>query len=287
MSPARFIVPFGFEGAADRAARAFARSFAREGAELAIENVPGEGGLAGVRRANVLAAQSRAPVLLLATPSTHILLRLRLGPEAAPDGAFVPVLGLGVAPNVLLASPRLGVRSVDELIARAKTGELVYASAGAGQTIHVCTAFFCELAEIRMTHRPFDRGSAGAYAELVAGRVHVYFDNLLGCRDAIERGDAVPLAVSSARRSRLLPDVPTLAECGFPEHALDVWFGLFGAHLDGTSLGRAKAACADAELSAALAELGLSGGISGPEKLAGQVEASAPIWKRALRTAVS
>lgn len=279
-----FIVPFGRDGAADRAARAFAKVSLPLGSgrgSLVIENLPGAGGLRGVQRANSV-ARSGKPVLLLATPSTHILLAARLGAPAAPDRAFAPVLGLGSAPNVLLASPRLGVRTVAELIARARTDPLVYASAGAGQTIHACTALFCAQAGIAMTHRPYDAGSAAAYDDLIAGRVHVYFDNLLGCRDRIERGDAVPLAVSSTRRSRRLPEVPTLVECGFPDHALDVWLGVFGAHLDVEWRERAEGAGADKAFAEDLDALGLDGGPASGGELLECARQSGASWLRAL-----
>jgi tripartite-type tricarboxylate transporter receptor subunit TctC len=268
-------------GAAARAARGFARVLAGHGMAAAIENVPGEGGLAGVRRANALAREGREPVLLLATPSTHTLLAARLGPSAAPDAAFVPAAGLGCAPNVLLASPRLGVRSVEALVERARAGDLAYGSAGAGQTIHLCTEYLCRLAGIGMTHRPYEAGSAHAYGDLVAGNVHVYFDNLLGCRQAIARGDAVPLAISARERNALMPEVPTLAECGYPDHALDVWFGVFAAGL-ADDAPRMANAVKDPALAAALREVGLSGAILGPDALAAQVAAAASAWKRAL-----
>jgi len=245
------VVPFGREGAADRAARAFASALPAE-LQTVVEDIPGEGGLAGVRRANALAREGR-PVLLLATPSTHILLPERLGAAAAPDARFAPLADLGRAPNVLLVSPRLGVATLEQLVARAKREQLVYASAGTGQTIHLCTAYFCELAGVRMQHRPYDQGSAGAYADLIAGRVHVYFDNLLGCREFVARGDAVPLAVSARSRNRLLPEVPTLAECGYPAHALDIWFGVFGTTQDAILLRAIEGALASPALAAALA----------------------------------
>ena len=285
MPAARFVVPFGPGGAADRAARAVASALAGDAPAPEIENIPGGGGLAGVQRANALAAASRDPVLLLATPSTHILLPARLGAQAGPSAAFAPLLGLGSAPNVLLASPRLGVRSVAALVARARDGDLVYGSAGTGQTIHVCTALFCEQAGIRMAHRPFDAGSAGAYPELAEGRIHVFFDNLLGCREAVARGEAVALAVSAAVRSALLPGVPTLAECGFPAHALDVWFGVFGAGVDPAGRARVEAARVDRRLGAQLEALGLAGGLAGGEGLGSIVAASSVDWLAALRSA--
>ena len=281
----RFIVPFGREGAADRAARAFARALEGAGGAITLENLPGEGGLAGLRRANSLAAEAGDAVLLLGTPTTHLLLPGRLGADAAPDAAFVPLLGLGSAPNVLLASARLGVDSVAALVDRARGETLAYASAGAGQTIDVCTAYFCALAGIAMMHRPYDSGSVHAYADLAAGRVHVYFDNVLACREAIARGDVVPLAVSDRARSRLLPEVPTLAEAGFPEHALDVWFGVFGAAPPAGRIDRLDDAVADPGLAASLAAIGLSGGVSPGPALARQVLASAAGWRRALAAA--
>ncbi|HEX3096392.1 MAG TPA: tripartite tricarboxylate transporter substrate-binding protein [Usitatibacter sp.] len=278
----RFIVPFGRDGAADRAARAFADAFG--GVE--VENLPGEGGLAGVRCANSLAAEARGAVLLLGTPTTHILLPARSGRDAAPDAAFAPLAGLGSAPNVLLVSPRLGVATVDELLARARKETLLYASAGAGQTIHVCTEYLCALAGVRMMHRPYDSGSATAYGDLAAGRVHVYFDNLLGCRDFVARGDALALAVSATARNRILPDVPTLAECGFPDHALEIGFGVFGAGLDESQASRLETVRADPDLAEALERIGLSGGVMRANALAQQVEASAAAWRAALVAAI-
>lgn len=278
-----FVVPFGADGAADRAARAFARALPQSFG-VAVENVPGEGGLAGVRLASSIAREGK-PVLLLATPSTHVLLPARLGDSAAPDARFVPLASLGHAPNVLLASPRLAVHDVNALLERARRERLVYASAGTGQTIHLCTAYLCALAGIAMVHRPYDAGSVHAYEDLVAARVHVYFDNLLGCRDAIARGDAIALAISAKERNRLLPDVPTLAECGYPAHALAIWFGAFGAGLAQPVLDAVKSARANAPLRESLHALGLSGDVSDGASLAREIDESREGWGRALESA--
>jgi tripartite-type tricarboxylate transporter receptor subunit TctC len=153
----------------------------------------------------------------------------------------------------------------------------VYASAGEGQTIHVCSAYFCGLAGIEMTHRPYDGGSATAYADFIAGRVHMYFDSLLGCHDRIASGDALPLAVSSSRRSPVLPDVPTLAELGFPDHALDVWLGVFAANRASIPV-----LADDAALRSRLRALGLDGGPIGAGAFGLQVQDSQAGWKRGL-----
>jgi tripartite-type tricarboxylate transporter receptor subunit TctC len=278
----RFIVPFGFDGAADRVARAFALSLAA--GSVPVENVPGAGGLSGVERANALAA-AREATLMLATPTTHVLLPLRLGGEAAPSPAFTPLAGLGSAPNVLLVSTRLQVHDVRGLVERAKRERLTYASAGTGQTIHLCTALFCREAGVAMEHRAYDQGSAAAYAGIAAGRVHVYFDNVLACGEAIDSGLVVPLAVSAARRTARLPNVPTLVECGFPRHSLDIWFGVFGAHLDAAARREIDAARGDRALVSRLQACGLSGPVTSGAALAATIDASRAAWRMALEAA--
>lgn len=289
MPDLRFVVPFGRAGAADRAARAFAQSLSlprrREPSlDIEIENLPGAGGLRGVRRANTL-SRGGEPVLLLGTPTTHVLLAARLGEAEAPDEAFEPLLGLGSAPNVLLVSPMLAARSVAELVSCAREKPLTCASAGTGQTIHLCSALFCAQAGIRMAHRPYDGGSATAYDDLIAGRVHVFFDSLLGCRDRIAQGDAIALAVSSGKRSPQLPDVPTLIESGYPGHCLDVWLGVFGANLAEETRQAIDELHSDAALASSLQAIGLRGGPSSASTLRGEIVGSAPRWLEALAAA--
>lgn len=265
MASIAFVVPFGKDGAADRAARGWAgRPRAPQG--VRVENHPGAGGLLGVQRANAL-ARAGEPVLLLGTPSTHVLLPARLGEAGTLDPAFHPLAELPAGPNVLLVPPRLGVRDVAGLIRLARSRPLVYASAGAGQTIHLCTALFCVLAGVEMTHRPYEAGSEAPYADLEAGEVDVYFDNVLACGERIARGEVVALAVSAADRSALLPGVPTLVESGFPEHVLEVWLAVFGANLEPS----------------AMASLGSSPSESA--RLTRRVEESRPAWMRALASA--
>jgi tripartite-type tricarboxylate transporter receptor subunit TctC len=251
---------------------------------LTIENLPGAGGLAGVRRANDL-ARSGAATLLLGTPTTHVLLAARLGDGEAPDPLLHPLLGLGSAPNVLLASPALRVHTLAELIDEARRTRLTYASAGNGQTIHLCTALLCRQAGLTMTHRPYDGGSATAYADLVRGDVHVYFDSLLGCRERVAGGDAIALAVSAAQRSALLPLVPTLIESGFPEHSLEVWLGVFGANLPDATVDAIARLAGDTALAGQLQSLGLRDGPLAAAGLVSGMNESAEGWRKALAAA--
>ena len=295
MADIPFIVPFGRDGAADRAAWAYSDRFTHPatspraallravhgrkagtghlplapqgGSEpnLVIENHPGSGGLLGLQRASA-SARGGGPVLLLATPSTHILLPARVGSAAGLEQAFRPLIELGSGPHVLLVSPQLGTTNAAGLVERARAERLIYASAGAGQTGHVCAAYFCALAGISMAHRPYVEGSAAPYEDLKAGRVHAYFDNIIGCRDHVFHGEAIPLAISAAARIGEMPDVPTLAECGMPEHALDVWHAVFGANVDGATFQRLGA-----NEAAALA-------------LSHRIDRSRPAWLQALES---
>jgi len=276
---AAFVVPFGREGAADRAARAFVRAW--QGGALEVENVPGEGGLLGVRRANALAAAAQ-PAWLLSTPTTHVLLPARLGESAAPHASFEAVLGLGSAPNVLLVPARLGVGTLDELLALARRQRLTYASAGAGQTIDVCSRELLRRAGIAMAHRPYERGSVLAYAGLASGDADVYFDNLLGCSDRLASGEVRALAVSSAARSHLLPQVPALGE-RFAGYALDVWIGVFASGIEARDREDASALAKDARLRADLEALGLAGGPLPAAAFAAAVRESAEAWRQAAR----
>lgn len=243
--------------------------------EAAVENVPGAGGLRGLEHANGL-AQRGEPVLLLGTPTTHILLPAR--GKGGPDRRFAPLAGFGSAPNVLLVPPVLEVRDLAQLIARARRERLVYASAGAGQTIHVCSAHFCSLAGIAMDHREYAGGSATAYADFAAGRVHMYFENLLGCREHIASGAARPLAVSAPHRSRALPQVPTLAECGYPAHALDVWLGAFAANATPDT----SRAMSNGGFAARMQALGLEGGPLDGTAFMARIAGSRQAWNEAL-----
>jgi tripartite-type tricarboxylate transporter receptor subunit TctC len=115
--------------------------------------------------------------------------------------------------------------------------------------------------------------------------VQVYFDNLLGCRELVARGEAVPLAISARGRNHLLPDVPTLAECGYPQHALDIWFGVFGANLGAANADAIGSVRTRPALATALAAVGLSGEVADGPSLAREIDSSLDGWRRALRSA--
>jgi tripartite-type tricarboxylate transporter receptor subunit TctC len=140
---------------------------------------------------------------------------------------IVPVGLVGRVPNVLLVNPASGISSVADLIARAKAapGRLNYASNGNGTSLHLSAELFKVSSRTFITHIPY-RGAAAAVTALIAGEVDMMFENLPSVLGQIQGGRVKALAVTTARRSKALPDVPTLAEAGMADFDVSAWFGL-------------------------------------------------------------
>jgi tripartite-type tricarboxylate transporter receptor subunit TctC len=227
-APVRLVVPFGRDGASDWLARRVAAGLAqRWGHEVTVDNLPGDGAVAGMREAARAAPDGHT--LLFGTSTTHAIapaLRRDLGLD--PAAAFVPLALVGWAPNLLLVRSGLA-SSVTDLVALAHRApqRLRYASAGHGQTIHLCAALFAQRAGIELEHVPFPDGSIGGLRALAAGRVDLMFDNVLASLPALRNGEVDVLAVAGAFASSALPGVPTLEDAGVADAAADIWMGLF------------------------------------------------------------
>jgi tripartite-type tricarboxylate transporter receptor subunit TctC len=142
-----------------------------------------------------------------------------------PIGDFVPVALFGTQPNVLVASKQSGFKTVSDLVAaaKAKPDTLTFASAGIGSTSHMAGEKFRLAAKIDVRHVPFREGGL---AEVMAGRIDFYFLPLAAAASALTSGKLTVLAVSTAKRAALLPDVPTVAEAGYPSAESNFWVGL-------------------------------------------------------------
>jgi tripartite-type tricarboxylate transporter receptor subunit TctC len=140
---------------------------------------------------------------------------------------FAPVILAAGTPNLLVATPSLPVKSVQDLVklARSEPGKLNYASAGNGSSNHLSMELFRRIAGVDLVHVPY-KGSVPAVADLVGGQVDVMFDNVPNVLQQVNAGRLRALAVSSRQRSPLLPDVPTVAESGVPGFDVSVWFGV-------------------------------------------------------------
>lgn len=130
-------------------------------------------------------------------------------------------------PNVLLVNPKSGINSVAELLARARreTGKMNYASNGNGTSLHLSAELFKSTAGVFVTHIPY-RGAAAAVTGLMAGEVDMMFENLPSVLGQVQGGTVSALAVTTVRRSKVLPAVPTLVESGMPEFDVSAWYGV-------------------------------------------------------------
>jgi tripartite-type tricarboxylate transporter receptor subunit TctC len=196
------------------------------GQPIVVEARPGAGGVVGTE-----AAARSSPdgyTLFMANNSTHgsnPALYAKLSYDAVND--FAPITFVASVPYVLVVDPSLPVNSVQELIALAKSrpGKMNYASAGNGSTHHFCGELLKSMSGIEMIHVPY-KGSGPAIAGLLGGDVSLMFANVADIGSQIKGGKAKPLAVTTAQRSSMLPDVPTMAEAGLPEFEIQSWFGL-------------------------------------------------------------
>jgi tripartite-type tricarboxylate transporter receptor subunit TctC len=225
--PVRIVVPFAAGGTTDILARAIAQKLTESmGQPFIVDNRPGAAGNIGAE----LVAKS-APdgyTLLMGTVGTHAI-NAALYPKMPYDHVkdFQPVLLVAGVPNVLAVYPGVPANTVQELIAYAKAnpGKLNFASSGSGTSIHLSGELFKVATGAQMQHIPY-KGSAPALQDLVGGQVQLMFDNLPSALPLIKAGKLRALAVTSAARSPVLPDVPTVAESGLPGFEASSWFGL-------------------------------------------------------------
>nr|WP_302474580.1 tripartite tricarboxylate transporter substrate-binding protein [Roseococcus sp. MDT2-1-1] len=224
--PLRIIVPFGAGSTTDLLGRLVAQRLGEAlGQPVVVENRPGAGGNIGTE------AAARAPAdghtLLMGAASTNAINpSLYRSLRFDPIRDFAPVALVGLVTNVLVVPPSLPAASVPELIALARTRPLSFASGGAGGSIHLSGELFRTMAGLDMVHVPYN-GGAAALPDLLSGRVDLMFDGLPTSLPHIRAGRLRALGVTSAQRSPVLPDVPTVAEAALPGYEAEGWFGLF------------------------------------------------------------
>ncbi len=288
--PVTIIVPFVAGGTTDIMARLMADRLGNAlGQRFIVENRPGAGGNPGA--ATVARAEPDGYTLLMGTVGTHAInasLYARMPFDPVRD--FAPIAFVSGVPNAMIVNPeRIPVRTPAEFaaFARAKPGGAFMASSGLGTSIHLSGEMFQQRAGLKMTHVPY-RGSAPALTDMLSGQVDVMFDNLPSCLGFIQGGQLRALAVTSAARSAVLPDVPTMAESGFPGFDATSWFGLFAPR--GTPeaitarLNReALAALATDDMRRRLADLGAEPRPMTPVEFAGSIAAEQERWAAAVK----
>ena len=226
--PARLVVPFPPGGPLDATGRLIAQHLTeRWGQSVVVENKPGAGGNIGADF--VAKSPPDGYTVVMGALSTHAVnpsLYAKMPYDAQKD--FAPITLIAITPNVLVVNPDLPVHSVKELVAYAKArpGKLSFGSGSIGSAGHLAGELFKVDAGIDIVHVPY-KGAAPATQALLAGDTQLMFDNLANAMAQVKAGKLRALAVTTAQRSKLAPELPTMAEAGLPGFDISTWYGLF------------------------------------------------------------
>lgn len=225
--PIRLLVPASAGGAADTLARMIGQRFTDKfGQPVVIENKPGAAAIIGMTAiANAPADGYTIGMTFAGAMSINPSLYKSLPYDPRKD--FEPIAIAAISPLVIAVNPKLGIESLGELlaVARKKPGQLSFGSTGTGSTQHLSMELLKSTADVDMLHVPY-KGSAAALMDVQSGLVSVVSDNAITLIPFIQSGKLTPLAVETAQRIQSLPDVPTVAESGYPGYEAEGWYGL-------------------------------------------------------------
>jgi tripartite-type tricarboxylate transporter receptor subunit TctC len=222
----RIIVGFSAGGTTDVIARIMAKELTESfGQSFVIENKPGAGSNIGAEYVARAAPDGYTLYFVAVTSAINQTLYPHLNFDLVKD--FAPVALGAKVPNLLVVNPKLPVKSVQELVdyAKANPGKLAFASSGSGTSIHMAGELFKLKAGVDVLHVPY-KGSAPALTDLIGGQVQFMFDNMPSSLPHAQSGKLRALAVTTKERSPSAPDLPTMAESGFPGFDVSSWFGL-------------------------------------------------------------
>ena len=226
--PIRLIVAYPPGGGTDIIARLIAPELSKRlGQTITIENRGGASGNIGTEAA------------VNSTPNGYTLLMGNIGPNAInisifkklpfhPEKDLAPISLVAITPNILVANNNLPVKSIADLIAfaRSSPGKINYPSAGAGTSSHLAGVLFSSIAQVDMVHVPY-KGGGLAMNDLLGGQVDIFFATMPAAMPFIKSGKLKTLAVTSEKRSVVLPNLPTIAESGMPGYSASTWYGIY------------------------------------------------------------
>jgi len=287
--PITIVVPFPAGGTTDILARIISQGLGKElGQSVIIDNRGGAGGNIG----GALAAKAPADghTLFMGTVGTHAIngaLYKKMPFDHIKD--FAPLTRVAMVPNLLVAHPSQPFKTVKELIAYAKAnpGKVNFGSSGNGSSIHLSGELFRSMTGIDMVHVPY-KGSAPAVADLLGGQIGIMFDNMPSAIQHVRSGKLRPIAVTTAKRSPELPDVPTVAEAGVPGYEATSWFGMFAiANTPAPVVARIHAALtkvlADPEVKKQIAAQGGELVIEKPQQFADFIAKETAKWSKVVK----
>ena len=288
--PVRMIVPYTPGGPTDILARAVGQSLTEVwGQPVIIENRPGASGNVGT----AIAAKSPADGYTLGVVgisySVAPALEAKLGYDPVRD--LTPVVLLASVNNLFVVHPSLPARSVKELIAfaKARPGEVSFASGGPGGAQHLAGELFNSMAGIKMTHIPY-KGSAPGLTALIGGEVIVGFTDMLISLPHARSGKLRALAVTGAARSSLIPELPTVAEAGLAGYAVTAWFGLLAPAATPTEIiaqlnGEIVKSLRTTQMKERLAALGADAAAGSPADFAAFLRNEMTKWAQVVKSA--
>jgi len=225
--PIRFIVPLAAGGGMDTIARTLGQKLTEDlGQTIVVDNRGGGGGTIGAELAMQAAPDGYTMIMMSATAVIRPLMYRGTRYDLFRD--FAPVSQVTAQPYVLEVHPSVPAKSVRELIAYARSNpdKLNYASAGQGSLIHLTTELFRTATGTNMVHVPY-KGMGAAYPDLISGNVQLAFGSIVSSQPHIRAHRLRGLAVSSARRAKAMPELPTVAESGVPGFSVTQWYGVF------------------------------------------------------------
>jgi len=289
--PIRIIVAYTPAGTTDILARALAQKMSETwGQPVIVDNRPGANGNIGTEVAARAVADGHS--LVMATAGTHginVSLYRKLNWHPVKD--FAPVSLTAMVPNIMVVNNSLPVKNVKEFIAHVKAnpGKLSYGSPGNGSTAHLSMELFKSMTGANLVHIPY-KGSAGVLADVMGGQIAVTIDNMPPYVPQVRAGKIRALAVSTAKRSSAMPDVPTIAEAGVTGYEAGAWFGLLAP------AGTPKAVVAQLsaesarilklpDVSKRISELGADPVGSTPEEFAALINSEIAKWAKVIKDA--
>ena len=284
------IVPFAPGGSTDVVARMLAQKLGELWKQtVVVENRAGAGGNIGA--AAVGKAAPDGYTLLMAsgsifTVNPHLYASLPFDPKKD----FAPILNVATGPMVVAVPPNSEFKDLKALMAKAKAepGKINFGSAGPGSQVHMAAERLAFTAGVDMAHIPY-KGESAALTDLMAGQVQVVVGNIGAATPLVTGGKLRALAVTSAERSKMLPDVPTVAESGYPGFENSGWFGLMApAGTPKAAIDRIQrdtaAVLAQADVASRLAAIGMSAVGNTPAAMAAAIDAESKVWADVIKT---
>jgi len=227
--PMTLVVPFTAGGPVDILGRLLAQEYqTRSGQTVTVENKTGGAGNIGI---DMVRKATPDGTTLLLIPAGNLTINPTLMRNISFDVErdFAPITILATAPNIIVASRQLGVSTIPQLIAKAKDREVTYGTPGVGSQLHLAMELLKGKTGGNFVHVPY-RGSSQSINDLLGGHIDLVATNLTVALPAIQAGTVVPLAMTTAKRSSLVPNVPTLIEGGIPDIDVTSWYGLLAPH---------------------------------------------------------